>query len=139
VTTIVWDGRSLVADRQLTTSGCRFQTTKAHRLPDGSLFASCGAVEPAAIVLRWLREGGEKPTLDKDSDFEGVLVKPDKTVWVLYKQLEPVPIESPCYATGSGRDFALAALQMGKTAKEAVLLACELDIWSGMGITELRL
>lgn len=137
MTTIAWDGRTLCADRQLTTSGVRFETTKAHRLKDGSLFASCGALENNVAVKQWLNGGDDKPAIDKDDDFDGVLIRPDGTAWMLNKKLHLIAIESPYFATGSGRDFALLALKLGKTAREAVELACELDIWSGMGITEL--
>lgn len=137
MTTIAWDGRTLCADRQLTTSGVRFETTKAHRLRDGSLFASCGALENNVAVKQWLNGGDDKPAIDKDDDFDGVLIRPDGTAWMLNKKLHLIAIESPYFATGSGRDFALLALKLGKTAREAVELACELDIWSGMGITEL--
>mgnify|MGYP001612490594 CR=1 FL=1 len=139
MTTICWDGRTLCADRQLTTSGVRFETTKAHRLKDGSLFASCGALENNVAVRQWLNGGDDKPAIDKDDDFDGVLIKPDGTAWMLNKKLHLIAIESPYFSTGSGRDFALLAMKLGKTAREAVELACELDIWSGMGITELTI
>jgi hypothetical protein len=137
VTTIAWDGHTLVADRQLTTSGVRYETTKAHRLNDGSLFASCGALENNVAVKLWLNGEADKPTIEKDDDFDGVLIKPDGTAWMLNKRLHLVAIESKYFATGSGRDFALAAMVMGRSARDAVLLACTLDIWSGMGLTEL--
>lgn len=137
MTTIAWDGRTLAADRQLTTSGVRYETTKAHRLRDGSLFASCGSLENNVAVRTWLNDGGDKPIIDKDDDYDGVLIKPDGTAWILSKKLYFIAIESPCYATGSGRDFALIAMRMGKTAREAVELAAELCIFTGMGVTEL--
>lgn len=139
MTTIAWDGRTLCADRQLTTSGVRYETTKAHRLKDGSLFASCGTLENNVAVRQWLNGGDDKPSIDKDDDFDGVLIKPDGTAWMLNKKLHLIAIESPYFSTGSGRDFALLAMKLGKTAREAVELACELDIWSGMGITELTI
>jgi len=139
LTTIAWDGRALCADRQLTTSGVRFQTTKAHRLNDGSLFASCGELDLNATVRLYLNGGCEKPIIDKDSDFDGILIKPDGTAWMLNKRLVPIAIESSHFSTGSGRDFALIALRMGKTARQAVEMASELDIWTGMGVTELSL
>lgn len=139
MTTICWDGRALCADRQLTSSGVRYETTKAHRLKDGSLFASCGALENNAAVYQWLNGGSEKPVIEKDDDFDGILIKPDGSAWMLNKKLHLVAIESPYFATGSGRDFAILAMRLGKTAREAVELASELDIWTGMGVTELQL
>lgn len=77
--------------------------------------------------------------MDKDDDFDGILIKPDGTAWMLNKKLHLIAIESPYFSTGSGRDFALLAMRMGKTSREAVEIAAELDIWTGMGVTELSL
>jgi hypothetical protein len=142
MTTIAWDGRTLAADKQLTASGVRYETTKAHRLKDGSLFASCGSLENNAAALLWLNGDGEKPVFnsaDSDDSFDGILVTPDGIAWLLNKKLHKVRIESPYFSTGSGRDFALLAMRLGKTAREAVEMAAELDIWTGMGVTELTL
>ena len=46
-----------------------------------------------------------------------------------------VPVGRSFHAVGSGRDFALAAMFLGKTAKEAVMLAAEFDNGTG-GIVE---
>ncbi len=42
------------------------------------------------------------------------------------------------HALGSGRDFALAAMYLGKSALEAVEVACEFDGYSGGEIVVLR-
>lgn len=139
MTTIAWDGHTLVADRQMTTSGVRYETIKAHRLKNGSLFASCGSVDLNAAVRSWLDGECDRPVIDKDDDFDGLVIRPDRTAWTIGKKLVMVRIDSRHFATGSGRDFALAAMAMGCSAKDAVELACTMDIWSGMGITELAL
>jgi len=139
MTTIAWDGKTLCADKQLTSSGVRCTTTKAHRLKNGWLFASCGALENNALVLSYLNGEIGKPCFDKDDDFDGLLIKADSTAWLLNRKLSEILIEDSCFATGSGRDFALAAMRLGKTAREAVEFAAELDIWTGMGVTELTL
>lgn len=139
MTTIAWDGKIRAADRQLTSSGVRYETTKAHRLNNGSLFASCGSLECLAAVLAWLNGEDARPVFDKDDEFDGILIKPDGSAWMLNKKLNAIRMESPYYSTGSGRDFALMAMSMGKNAREAVEIACQFDIWSGMGVTELRI
>lgn len=88
-------------------------------------------------MLSYLSGKAEKPIFDKDDEFDGVLIKPDGSAWLLNKKLHPVRIESPYFSTGSGRDFELLALRLGKTAREAVEIAAEMDIWTGMGVTEL--
>jgi hypothetical protein len=46
-----------------------------------------------------------------------------------------VPVGRAFHAVGSGRDFALAAMFLGKTAKEAVMLSAEFDNGTG-GLVE---
>jgi ATP-dependent protease HslVU (ClpYQ) peptidase subunit len=41
-------------------------------------------------------------------------------------------------ATGSGRDYALAAMHCGKTAREAVEIACLFETGCGNGVDELE-
>lgn len=43
------------------------------------------------------------------------------------------------YAIGSGREYALAYMKIGKSAKESVSLACEVDIYSGGEVREFEL
>jgi ATP-dependent protease HslVU (ClpYQ) peptidase subunit len=53
---------------------------------------------------------------------------------VIYKLIGPVfhPVNDyKFWAIGSGRDFALAAMEMGATAEEAVLLASKFDRKTG--------
>jgi ATP-dependent protease HslVU (ClpYQ) peptidase subunit len=43
-------------------------------------------------------------------------------------------VEDPFMAWGSGRDFALGAMAMGATAREAVAVACRFNVYCGNGI-----
>ena len=52
-----------------------------------------------------------------------VLLDTRGRLW-LYEDNDPQPIKHPD-AWGSGRDFALGALSMGATAKEAAQIACK--------------
>lgn len=47
-------------------------------------------------------------------------------------------ITSEYYAIGSGMDFALAAMDTGASAREAVEIACQRDVYSGGLITEVK-
>jgi hypothetical protein len=53
--------------------------------------------------------------------------------------LIPIPIKEGFHAVGSGRDFALSAMRLGRTAREAIELACEFDVFTGGPITVLDL
>jgi ATP-dependent protease HslVU (ClpYQ) peptidase subunit len=47
--------------------------------------------------------------------------------------------EDKFIAWGAGRDYALAAMHLGKNSREAVEVACALDNTCGMGIDILEL
>lgn len=129
MTTIAWDGRVLAADSLLTACGNRAKAKKVFRLKDGSLYGGCGDYQIVLAVKAWLN-GGEKPKLDDNADFHCLLVKSDG-VYSLANLLVEMPIMESFAAVGSGQDFALAALHLGKSAKEAVEVACRFDVSTG--------
>lgn len=55
------------------------------------------------------------------------------------KTPHPQVLECSLYAMGHGRDFALAAMHCGKSAREAVELTCKLDVYCGNGVDTLEL
>jgi ATP-dependent protease HslVU (ClpYQ) peptidase subunit len=126
VTTIAWDGKVLAADAQ--TSIFKGSTPKIHRLKDGSVFGSCGQMQDMQAVIVWLNEGGDKP---KVSDgFHAIHVKEGR-LFVLEDKLIPVQYEREFFAVGSGRDYAMAAMHLGKSAPAAVAIAAIFDVDTG--------
>lgn len=138
MTTIAWDGKTLACDRQLTQDGKRFTTTKAWRLKDGRLFASAGAVEDNIAVRDWLNGDTDKPSFKDGESFNGVLIS-EGHLYICNTKLKWSPIHDVVFATGSGGDYATAALRLGKSARESVEVAAEMDLWTGMGVDELMI
>ena len=137
MTTIAWDGISLCSDSLMTCAGVRVGTMKKIHKLHGGLVAVAGQVSAAQVVLRWLEAGcPDKP--EDDIDFTALWIKRDGTVWCIESDFNPYPMSGPC-TIGSGGDIALAALTLGKTAREAVELGIKLDCISGGEIQELRL
>jgi ATP-dependent protease HslVU (ClpYQ) peptidase subunit len=75
-----------------------------------------------------LRGGVEMIALTSNKD---ILHSTTLTTWL--------PIKEKHTSIGSGMPFALSALELGKTPKEAVLFASKRDIYSGMGVKEYTL
>ena len=134
MTTIAWDGRTLAADSRNTVGGMPFTGIKAYRLSDGRLYAGSGSAEDCEAVLQWLETRGDKPNV---KDFAAIVIASEKC-FRLEDKLVLIPVLTRFHAVGSGRDYAIAAMAMGKTAQEAVLLACRFDIYSGPPVIELR-
>lgn len=128
MTTIAWDGKTLAADTRATSSGMPYKAVKLFKLADGSLFAGSGDYGQVCSVREWLESGGEKPRAD---DFAGLLVAPDGAAFRLETALIRLPLYEPFHAIGSGRDFAMAAMHCGRSAREAVEIAALYDVFSG--------
>lgn len=138
MTTIAWDGVSLCSDSLLTSDRIRSGfAKKIFRLVDGGRVGVAGQFSAASVVVDWLKSGrAEKP--NDDLDFAAIWIQADGSVWCIESDFNPYPMSGAC-AIGSGSDIALAALTLGKTAREAVELAIKLDCMSGGDIDELVL
>lgn len=144
MTIIVWDGKTLAADKQMTNGGLKHKATKIFKI-DGHLVGVTGDFDYAQAMLEWFRNGAKPESFPdhqkEDSKFVGMLViTPNKQI--LKYERSPYPIDfTECGVTciGSGRDYAYGALYMGATAYRAVEAACQYDTHCGMGIDVLTL
>lgn len=143
ITVIAWDGRTLAADKQATNNGLKRTVTKIHRV--GSLLvAFSGGVDSGLAMLQWIRGGcapADFPPSQKDKDdwAPTLVIHPDGRVETYERTPIPTHIEDRIYASGCGRDYAMAAMHLGFDAVKAVQVACDLDAFCGMGIDALSL
>ena len=68
----------------------------------------------------------------------GFIIFKDKIFQIFYDSNEVFEMED-FVACGSGRYYAIAALHLGKSAKEAVELSCKLDAFSELPIQEYKI
>ena len=99
--------------------------------------ASAGDYSLIPDIVAWLN-GGDKPEILPDTIYMGVLIGPDKQVSEISKELKIFPSCTP-WAGGSGESVALTAMLCGKTAEEAVKLACKLDVFSGLPVKKVKI
>ena len=135
MTTIAFDGSMMAAD-SLTEDHWGLKDT-AMKIMVGKDFAVGGAGSSHQF-LHWWRSvkhmtAGEvlehgHPNYHKDDNDPAILLVPFRTR-VPYKHTGGlfVPCGRSFHAIGSGRDFALAAMHMGKSASEAVRIASVFD------------
>lgn len=109
---------------------------KIFRLEDGRIVATSGLVSAGAAFRKWIA-GGEKPELP-DTGWQGWVITSDGKLLEYDDQLAPVEIPAP-HAMGSGWIIAKSAMALGKTAKEAVELACELNVWTAGPVQAMEL
>ena len=131
MSTIAWDGKTLAADR-LCCGNFKSRARKVFRLRDGRFFGGAGNFEQVLAVRAWLDEGGDKPT--ELNNFSGILVAPNGTAYRLEERLILDRILERCHSVGSGSPFAITAMALGKTAREAVGIAAGFDPGTGGGV-----
>lgn len=129
MTTIAYDGKTLAADSRATSSGMPYKVVKIFTLADGSLFAGSGDYGQIIAVKEWLENtDSQKPNA---ADFAGLLVTSDGVLFRIEETLGRLPVHEAFHAIGSGRDFAMAAMHCGRTAREAIEIASLYDVFTG--------
>ncbi|MRW82888.1 hypothetical protein GJ698_02135 [Pseudoduganella sp. FT26W] len=144
MTIIAWDGKTLAADKQSTCAGHGSTVTKIFRTTFG-LVGFAGKASHARALLVWFNSGAilERWPVspDRDNWADAIVICPNGEVreYVGNGGGHYELVEDNFCAMGGGRDYALAAMFLGKSAKEAVEVACALDITCGKGIDTLEL
>lgn len=137
---VCWDGKTLVTDRQATVAGHKFAVTKSKQLSDGTILAWTGEHGKGLILAQWYEAGAKAekwPEFQNENDWcRLIVVTPNGEVFDYEQQPVAMKVEEPVFAFGAGRDFALGALAMGATAREAVEIVCRLSDSCGCGIDE---
>jgi hypothetical protein len=141
VTTIAWDGRTLAADRQATFSSLARQGRKLFHCGRYA-YAACGHASEAELVAEWLRDGAnpkERVRFDEEG-LRGIAVRKDdgRVFTVQGKVVALVGHRFGNLAFGSGGDYALAAMALGRTAGQAVQFAARFDLYTGLGVDTWR-
>lgn len=142
MTVIAWDGKTLAADRRALLSGVPMAVTKIFKVGD-NLAGFSHTMSRGLALVQWLKDGANaaafpKPE-DKDDYANLLVVSPGGALFKYENSPNPIIYEpGQQFAMGSGRDFALMAMLLGKTAREAVDLTCGLTVECGNGIDTLE-
>lgn len=139
---IVWDGKTLAADKQATNAGLKAVVTKIFRVGD-DLVGFSGDLAYIGGMKHWLETGAEpqnfpKHQEDKDDWVGTLVIKPDGRVLKYERCAYPIDFsQNTVMCIGSGRDFAYGALAMGADAVKAVEVTCKYEAFCGIGIDTL--
>lgn len=135
---IAWDGKRLAADKRAVFGSMSREVIKIFR--SGEVLAGyVGNIDQGEEVLAWFSSGHDPdkfPVSQRDrEDWAALLVVfPSGWIWVYERTPYPIKFPPQQYALGSGRDYAMAAMHCGKTAPEAVVVACVFDCSCGHGV-----
>lgn len=142
MTTLVWCGRFLAADRRHQSGSVpHYDACKIERWGD-AFYASTG---PSAWMQAWIEWDTENSGYPADphrgipvnnlDGYQGGLVRlRDGVCDMLDFRLPYWTTSGAKFAWGSGADFALAAMACGKNAMEAVEIAAQFDTCTGGGV-----
>lgn len=144
MTTIAYRAGWLVGDGRETNQNdedsswykVRDNCVKVFRLPDGSLFGAAHSSEDIQRLTDALLEGKPPPKLE---DVAGLRIDTRRRMWLYEGNIWQPLTGMEFYAVGSGAIHALAAMKAGASARQAVEIACDSDLWSGGKITALKL
>ena len=161
MTTIVFDGYTLAADKQVSWFNTKAKVTKIWKTEVG-LMAGAGKMQTVNLIKSWLcsPDNPEHPLHDpnatnepypdihEDDNSEILVISRincpfddsyEVRIQIYNRFYPPYDIEDTQIAIGSGADFAMGALACGRSASQAVEIASRFDTATGMGIDVLQL
>lgn len=122
MTIVAWDGESLSADQLACNQDLGWLTTKIFR-EGNSVVAFTGGYEQGLSLLEWCRNGEQAtlwPSHQSTDDWARLIVARPGQCYFYEKLPVKQIVTTPFMAWGSGRDFALGALEVGADARRAV-------------------
>lgn len=144
MTTIAWDGKTLAGDRLAVWAGLEMRCRKVYRVvaPNRrvALVGYTGSVAFVNAHLHWLYSG-ERPTFSgPDLKWSVLMLAEGGGMWIRHDNVDywDQITGRRTFAVGSGADFALAAMELGKDAVAAVRVAAKLDHGTGGGVDVVR-
>ena len=143
MTVICWDGKTLAADKRAGTELPR-TVTKIRRTATGVLIGCTGSACTDMELMAWYEAGAivaDFPPTQRVNATSShmIVIELDGRIRMFMESPYAATLEDGRHAIGSGRDFAMAAMHLGKTALEAVEVATALTATCGNGIDTLEL
>ncbi len=157
MTTIAYKNGVLAADSRVTDKGDIIASMeKVIRLPSGALYAEAGDDDDRDLVrlLAKVRTFNQLPSrrklLNLQLDCLALLVLPNGELYriqidrpdgkeTLDWEAAITPVPSGVSAVGTGKEYALGAMAAGKSAVQAVAIACKFDSRSGLPVRSMPL
>ncbi|QLQ28504.1 MAG: hypothetical protein HZT39_09760 [Pseudoxanthomonas sp.] len=127
----------MAADTQIT-GDFIVRAQKIVRLPDGGVAGATGIWSRCYAGLRWLADGeqGEPPKI-KGATL--LIAKADGSLWLAEHEFPAYPLLDKYTAVGAGAMAAMAAMNGGASAGDAVKAAVRLDAYTSDPIQMLKI
>jgi hypothetical protein len=138
MTIIAWDGKSLAVDKVCVCSEMAFTVTKAKKVSETAVAAWTGDHEQGLALARWFKKGAfttEWPKFQEGEKWTRLVLMDSSGVYCFERLPVRQYFEDPFMAWGSGRDYAMGAMAMGASAKQAAEIASQFNVYCGNGIS----
>lgn len=112
-----------------------FYLVEKLRVGKTSIYGGCGDWDKLLKFYQSIESGGE---VDSDMDVTVLELRHDG-IWIYESTIIPARIKNDFWAVGTGANYAIAAMHLGKSPKEAVELACLYDTSSNGPIDFMKL
>lgn len=135
MTIVVFDGKTLAADRAAVINGVKYEVSKLE-WDNQDHEAVTGTGDPALIMLLrdWYYDGAKPDDYPLHLGTAALIVVKKHAGLTLYRSRYPEDYGFSKVAFGSGLQYAVGALAMGATAEQAALVACQYDPSCGHGV-----
>lgn len=138
---VVWDGKIIAADCQAVYGDTVSTIRKIFLLENGEVVGVTGALDAAATVIRWYKQGADPekwPEIQKTDNWARIIVASKNRICFAEKTPDFVDVVDSFAAWGCGREAALGALEMGADAIKAVEVASKWINGCGRGCDSFR-
>jgi len=148
MTIIAYRDGIIASDSQETHSdGRKAPCKKIYKSRDGVIIGTAGDSYTGLMLVDWFERGArldDAPDLSHvstDEDFECLIVESRENIYTMNRFFQRYDIElmnNEFYAIGCGSGYAMVAMEMGATAKEAVKVTCKYDAYCGGNIQVMK-
>lgn len=137
MTVIAWDGKTLAADRQVTSGYTKNKRTTKIRKFENVICGVTGESKYADALFKWVEGGRIKerfPSFSDDNQVMLVVIDDKELTEYWASTFETKYPRNEIAAWGTGKELALGAMAAGADAKKAVEIASEYNLYCGGGI-----
>ncbi len=146
MTTVCYKDGILAFDSRISDGEMHYGWTNKGRITNKYIMAACGSLEDMEAAMDWIEHTDgkisekEKYGLhEREVDCEVIVVDTQGKVKFFGQRLYPTTLDALYYAIGSGAPYAMGAMAVGKSAKEAVHAAAKHDLATGGYVRQLKI
>lgn len=137
MTTIATDGKSIACDGKSCLGSCVTSLTRSKIYKVDNYYVGCsGNIDLIEKYIDYLKGAGDLPIRDVNHDTLMVLFLKKNGVFIAEGPNMSIVRIDKIHAIGSGADFAMGAMCLGASPREAVKVASKYDVYTGGKIRE---